>query len=112
MSKANHALTTSCARCHPWPCCASYDLNTVAALIHAIGGHSAIAREFGIALDEPRRWELSGHIPPGWHLRVFARVLLLEKTVAPVVLGYPADCDGWQALARASALYAEGCAHG
>ena len=94
MPKANHAHITSCARCHPWPRCASYDLNTVAALIHAMR-HSAVAREFDIALDEPRRWELAGHIPPGWHLRVFAKVLLLEQTVAPVVFGYPADCDGW-----------------
>lgn len=111
MSKAVHSPITPCARCHPWPYCPTYDINTVAGLIQAMGGYSATAREFGVALDEPRRWELTGRIPPGWHLRVFAKVLLLEQTVAPVVFGYPSESDGWQALTRASRLYAEDCAH-
>lgn len=112
MPKAAHATITSCARCHPWPLCAQYDINTVAGLIEALGGHNAVTRLLDLDAGDTRRWEVSGDIPIGWHLRVFAHVLLLGRTVAPVVFGYSSEHDGWNALSRASALYAEGCTHG
>ncbi len=31
---------------------------------------------------------MHGHIPNGWHLRMFARVVGMEKTVDPVVFGF------------------------
>jgi hypothetical protein len=112
MSKAVHATITSCASCHPWAPVPTYDINTVAGLIQAMGGYSAVARDFGITIDEPRRWEILGYIPPGWHLRIYAKMLQAGRTLAPAVFDYPSTTDGWQALARASRLYAEGCAHG
>ena len=77
-----------------------------------LGGSKAVAIEFDLDQGETRRWEVSGHIPPGWHLRLFAKTLLLERTVAPVVFGFPADGEDWQALATVAALYVEGVAHG
>ena len=48
----------------------------------------------------------------GWHLRLFAKTLLLKRSVAPTVFGFPDDYKDWQALEAAAALYAEGCTHG
>ena len=60
--------------------CRSYDINTAAGLFEALGGDKAVARELGVPATEPRRWAISGCIPPGWHLRLYAKTLLLEKT--------------------------------
>ena len=48
----------------------------------------------------------------GWHLRLFAKTLLLRRTVAPVAFGFQADSEDWQALATVASLYAEGVNHG
>ena len=95
-----------------WRPAPNYDINTVAGLIDVLGGERAVAVDLDVGAGEPHRWAISGHIPPGWHLRLFAKILLLKRSVAPVVFGFPADSEDWQALASVTALYAEDTAHG
>ena len=72
----------------------------------------ATPREIGVAATEPRRWAISGHIPPGWHLRLYAKTLMLEKTVAPAVWGFGESDEAGRALVHAASLFREGGANG
>ena len=90
-----------------WRPAPSYDINTVAGLIDAMGGSQAVAGELDLDHGETRRWEVSGCIPAGWHLRLFAKALVLKHSVAPAVFDLPADGEEWQALAGAAALRRE-----
>jgi hypothetical protein len=95
-----------------WRPAPSYDITTVAGLVDVLGGERSVAAELDVDAGEPRRWTLTGHIPPGWHLRLFAKILLLKRSVAPAVFGFPDDYTDWQALEAAAALYREGVQHG
>lgn len=91
MSKANHAPNTS-ERAAPKPhTYVHYDINTAAGLVEALGREDAVAKQFDITPRAVRDWEISGHIPTGWHLRLFARVCALDKTISPSVFGLRYD---------------------
>ena len=92
-----------------------YDIKTAAGLVDALGGEEAVAEEFGVTAQSVRGWEISGHIPNGWHLRLFAMVNALGKTISPTVFGLREDDEEAVALSdlmRAAHRPAEGGAHG
>jgi len=89
MSKAAHAESVFHAisparrgRCIP------HDIRTVTGLVDALGGEDAVAKELGVTPQSVRAWGISGHIPTGWHLRLFAWVCVINKTISPSVFGF------------------------
>lgn len=75
-----------------------YDINTAAGLIELLGGEDAVAEEFDITSEAVRKWAISGHIQTGWHLRLFAMVCALGKTISPSVFGLREDDEEAVAL--------------
>ena len=60
---------------------AALRLQIVAGLIEALGGEAAIARELDVAPADVHTWVITGHIPPGWHLRLFGHASALGTSV-------------------------------
>ena len=89
MPKANSALITS-ERAAPtrYTSATHYDIKTATGLVDALGGEDAVAKEFGVTPQSVRAWGISGHIPNGWHLRLFAWVCVINKTISPSVFGF------------------------
>src|SRR5271169_339314 len=109
MPKASHVQNTPTTNSRLRPArrnptvfvpCIFHDIETVFGLIEAFGGMDAFAEELDVSPDSVRDWAIHGHIPNGWHLRLFARVCALDKTIAPSVFGFRADDQAGQALAR------------
>ena len=99
MSKANNALITS-ERAAPtrYTSTTHYDIKTVTGLVDALGGEDAVAKEFGVTPEAVRGWEISGHIPNGWHLDLLVKVFALGKTISPSVFGFDTDDEVAQGL--------------
>ena len=92
----------------------TYDIATVFGLVEQFGGIERVADEYGVPEDSVREWSVHGHIPSGWHLRMFARLIALEKTVDPAVFGFQADSPAavaLTALMRDAHLHREEDAH-
>jgi hypothetical protein len=94
--------------------CILHDIETVYGLIEAFGGMDAFAEELDVSPDSVRDWAIHGYIPNGWHLRLFAKVCALDKTIAPSVFGFRDDDPAGRALAslmRDARLHREGGEH-
>lgn len=91
--------------------CIRHDIETVYGLIEAFGGMDAFAEELDVSPDSVRDWAIHGHIPTGWHLRLFAKACALDKTISPAVFGFRAGDPAGQALVnlmRDARLHREG----
>jgi hypothetical protein len=64
-----------------------YDINSIDELVDALGGPKAIATWLGISQAAVSLWKSRGHIPPGWHIRLYAAALRRGKSVNPAVFG-------------------------
>ncbi len=92
MPKANRGRITPKAEKHPpFKPLQTYDISTVFGLLEEFGGIERVADEYDVPADSVRGWAVSGNIPAGWHLRMFARLCALEKTVDPVVFNFTDD---------------------
>jgi hypothetical protein len=101
MSKAKRGRTTPKAAKHPpFKPIQVYDVATVFGLIEEFGGIESVAEEYGTPDDSVREWAVHGNIPTGWHLRMFARLCAMEKTVYPVIFGFRQDDSRAIALTR------------
>ena len=80
--------------------CRHYDIQSVYGLIKAFGGFEAVASDYGVTAESIENWAISGSIPTGWALRVFARACAMGLTVNPSVFGFWDDDEAGQALAR------------
>jgi len=104
MSKTAHALKASRATAPPVlafsPYFTTYDINTVYGLAHALGGMSALAEDLGVSPDAVEKWAITGDIPNGWHLRLFAKACALGKGVNPCVWGFSESDEEALALSR------------
>lgn len=65
----------------------SYDINTIGELVDVLGGDTAVAEKLGISQPAVGNWKMRGTIGAGWHLRLFAECVRLNKTVSPRVFG-------------------------
>lgn len=95
--------------------CCHYDIQTVYGLIKAFGGFGAVASDYTSGpADDIERWAISGSIPTGWHLRMFARASVMGLTVNPSVWGFAEDDEagnGLPQLVLDARRYREGGAH-
>lgn len=64
-----------------------HDIQTIHQLIDCLGGDTAVANWLGISQPAVANWKVRGEIPPGWHIRLLARVVSMDLTVDPVVFG-------------------------
>ncbi len=90
----------------------SYDIQTVYGLINAFGGFNETAAEYHVAAEQVEKWAVSGFIPTGWGLRMFAHACALDLTVNPSVFGFWDDDAGHAyaltCLMRDARLHREG----
>jgi len=68
--------------------------------LRSSGAFERVADEYGVTEDSFRGWAVSGDIPTGWHLRMFARLCAMEKTVDPVIFGFREESKVARALLR------------
>lgn len=121
MSKAanTHALSIANRRLKAPPThleralrrCCHYDIQSVYGLIKAFGGFEAVASDCHSTAESIERWAISGSVPTGWSLRMFARACAMRLTVNPSVFGFWDDDEAGQALAqlmRDARLHREG----
>jgi hypothetical protein len=66
----------------------SYDIKTIAGLVDALGGPLAFAEKMDVLPSVVRSWDVSGNIPPGWHLRLLGMAADVGKTISPAVFGF------------------------
>ena len=88
MPKANRAISTTKLAAPTRRAYVHYDINTAAGLIDVLGGEEAVAVKFDTTAQAVETWAISGHIHNGWHLRLFAIVNALGKTISPEVFGF------------------------
>jgi hypothetical protein len=99
MSKAKRGrITPKAAKHPPFKPLQTYDIATVFGLLEEFGGIERVADAYDTPEDVVRAWAIHGHIPNGWHLRMFARLCAMEKTVDPVVFGFREDSEAARAL--------------
>jgi hypothetical protein len=89
--RSSSTTPKSAAKHPPFKPIQTYDVATVFGLIEEFGGIESVAEEYGTPDDSVREWAVHGNIPTGWHLRMFARLCAMEKTVDPAVLGFRED---------------------
>jgi hypothetical protein len=112
MPKANRGRTTPNAPKHaPFKAIQTYDIATVFGLLEEFGGFKQVADEYDQPEAVVRGWAVSGHVPNGWHLRMFARLCAREKTVNPAIFGFREEDKVAVALTRLMSGRAEGGAH-
>ena len=64
-----------------------YDINTIDELVEALGGDTKVGRWLGISQPAVAAWKMRRHIPPGWHMRLWAELTRLGHSVNPEVFG-------------------------
>jgi len=62
-------------------------ITTIDDLVTALGGDTALADWLGISQPAVANWKVRGSIPPGWHLRILARLRREGRTIDPSVFG-------------------------
>jgi hypothetical protein len=101
MSKATTAIPASGLRENPpgrpYPLY-RYDVETAYGLAEAFGGIDGLADYTDAAPQAVKDWTISGRMPMGWHLRLFAKLAAMGKTVDPAVFGFDANAEEAQAL--------------
>lgn len=68
-----------------------HDINSISELIDALGGDTKVARWLGISQPAVAAWKPRGHIPPGWHMRLWAELTRRGHSVNPEVFGWSED---------------------
>lgn len=63
------------------------ELKTVPEVIAALGGPTFLGERFDIGQNAVSNWKIRGHIPPGWHLRVYLSIRQRGLEVHPSVFG-------------------------
>lgn len=66
-------------------------LDTIEAVIDALGGDTAVAKWLDISQPAVANWKVRGHIPRGWHYRLVLRLQRMGYAIAPEVLGLTDD---------------------
>ena len=87
---------------------AMYDIRTIDMLIDALGGDTAVAAWLNISQPAVANWKQRGVIPPGWHMRLFARVIGMGQTVDPAIFGL----DGFPEFEALATKVGNGPEHG
>ncbi len=64
-----------------------YDIKTIESLITELGGDTVLAADLDISQPAVANWKVRGEIPSGWHMRLYARVIAMGKTIDPAVFG-------------------------
>lgn len=72
-------------------CGMSYDVNSIGELVWAFGGDTEVARWLGITQPAVANWKVRSQIPPGWHLRLWARAKREGRSVNPAIFGFDVD---------------------
>jgi hypothetical protein len=62
-------------------------LSTIDDLIEALGGDTSVADWLGISQPAVANWKARKEIPPGWHLRILARLKAERMTADPSIFG-------------------------
>jgi predicted SpoU family rRNA methylase len=62
-------------------------IETVAQLVKAFGGTFALAKWADVVPSTVSNWKEQGHIPPGWHLRLYLECQQRKLNVAPKLFG-------------------------
>ncbi len=65
----------------------SKKIDTIASLVDALGGPSAVADWLGISQSAVSNWIMRDEIPPGWHLRLYLKSEELGWRVDPRLFG-------------------------
>lgn len=68
-----------------------YDIESIADLIAALGGPSAVGEWLGITQEAVSNWKARDYIPPGWHLKLLVAVNRQGKTIDPSLFDLDAD---------------------
>jgi hypothetical protein len=68
-----------------------YDIKTIDGLISELGGDTVLAADLDISQPAVANWKVRGEIPSGWHMRLYARVIAMGKTIDPAVFGLTAQ---------------------
>ena len=63
------------------------NLSTIDDLIDALGGDTAVSEWLGISQPAVANWKARREIPPGWHLRILARLKAERMTADPAIFG-------------------------
>ena len=63
------------------------EISTIEDLVDALGGDTAVARWLNISQPAVANWKTRQDIPPGWHLRIFARLRSEHRHVDPALFG-------------------------
>ena len=64
-----------------------YNIRTIAQLVTALGGDTALSERLGICQEAVANWKARNAIPGGWHLRLYSECLGKGKSVDPRVFG-------------------------
>lgn len=64
-----------------------HDINSIVELVDALGGDTKVARWLGISQPGVALWKIRNHIPPGWHMRLWAELTRRGYSVNPEVFG-------------------------
>ncbi len=88
----------------------NYDVATVFGSSRSSGEIERVADDYDVPEDDVRKWAVHGHISDGRHLRMFARLAAMEKTVDPAVFGFHEDDSRAVALTRLMMKAREGTA--
>ena len=68
-----------------------YDINSITELVDAFGGDTKLANRLGISQPAVAAWKPRGHIPPGWHMRLWSELTRRGYSVNPEVFGWSED---------------------
>ncbi len=77
-----------------------FDISTAFGLFEAFGGIEATSQAYDVMPAGVHRWAMTGNIPTGWHLRMFAHACTLGKTTDPRVWGFESQDPAFQSLAE------------
>ena len=62
-------------------------IETVAQLVKAFGGTGKLAEWADVVPSTVSNWKDQGHIPPGWHLRLYLECQRRKINVSPELFG-------------------------
>jgi hypothetical protein len=69
-------------------------IKTVSQLVKAFGGTVALARWAGVTPSVVSNWKERGHIPTGWHLRLYLECKQRKLEVLPTLFGLAGKGNG------------------
>lgn len=69
-------------------------IETVSQLVKAFGGTVALAKWAGVTPSVVSNWKERGHIPTGWHLRLYLECKQRKLNVSPALFGLVGKGNG------------------